>query len=353
MAYLLPDMPADERALVATIQVDPDDDAPRLVYADWLDEHGDPDRAELLRVRVAQAALTSTDDAWWDLSRRGDELEAAARAAVRPAADPVRALVWFDRGMPERLVVTNRTALGPALGRLARDLPLRSLDIQYVDDLPAVAAALGRAARARVQALTWDGGSAGERAYQRMPLAPEGVAQAVAALAAGRQFPNLEWLEVRHYPLDADAAAAIAAAPFAGRLVGLTLRHAGLTAAAIEALFGPASLSRVYALDMSDNPLGDAGAQALADYADYLDLRFLDLSRDRLGPDGAAAVAGMEALLFAEDLVLGDNAIGEAGGRALTYSTHLHTELRLYLYGNRAGAAGRTLRRRFANVYLK
>jgi uncharacterized protein (TIGR02996 family) len=29
---------------------DPDDHAPRLVFADWLDEHGDPDRAEVLRL---------------------------------------------------------------------------------------------------------------------------------------------------------------------------------------------------------------------------------------------------------------------------------------------------------------
>src|SRR5262245_43514127 len=33
----------------------PDEDAPRLVYADWLDEHGDPDRAEFIRVQCALA----------------------------------------------------------------------------------------------------------------------------------------------------------------------------------------------------------------------------------------------------------------------------------------------------------
>jgi uncharacterized protein (TIGR02996 family) len=28
-----------------------DDDTPRLVYADWLDEHGDPERADFIRVQ--------------------------------------------------------------------------------------------------------------------------------------------------------------------------------------------------------------------------------------------------------------------------------------------------------------
>jgi uncharacterized protein (TIGR02996 family) len=30
----------------------PDDDTPRLVYADWLDEHGDPARTEFIRRRL-------------------------------------------------------------------------------------------------------------------------------------------------------------------------------------------------------------------------------------------------------------------------------------------------------------
>src|SRR4051812_31952597 len=33
----------------------PDDDAPRLIYADWLDENGQPDRAEFIRVQIELA----------------------------------------------------------------------------------------------------------------------------------------------------------------------------------------------------------------------------------------------------------------------------------------------------------
>ena len=46
----------EEQALLSTIVADPDNDRPRMVYADWLEEHGEPDRAELvgLLVRLGQ-----------------------------------------------------------------------------------------------------------------------------------------------------------------------------------------------------------------------------------------------------------------------------------------------------------
>ena len=48
-----------DAALLAAIRAAPADDAPRLVYADWLDEHGQPERAEFIRLQC-------------ELARRGD-----------------------------------------------------------------------------------------------------------------------------------------------------------------------------------------------------------------------------------------------------------------------------------------
>ena len=48
---------ADEDALLATIAAHPADDLPRLVYADWLDEHDRPVRAEFIRLQVEIAKL--------------------------------------------------------------------------------------------------------------------------------------------------------------------------------------------------------------------------------------------------------------------------------------------------------
>src|SRR4051794_27217534 len=39
-------------AFLGDIIEHPDDDAPRLVYADWLDENGNPERAEFIRAQV-------------------------------------------------------------------------------------------------------------------------------------------------------------------------------------------------------------------------------------------------------------------------------------------------------------
>src|SRR4051794_34207848 len=45
--------PAD--SFVAAIAAEPDEDAHRLVYADWLGENDDPDRAEFIRIQVRRA----------------------------------------------------------------------------------------------------------------------------------------------------------------------------------------------------------------------------------------------------------------------------------------------------------
>jgi uncharacterized protein (TIGR02996 family) len=45
----------DEAAFIHTICSSPDDDGPRLVYADWLEERGDCARSEFIRCQVALA----------------------------------------------------------------------------------------------------------------------------------------------------------------------------------------------------------------------------------------------------------------------------------------------------------
>lgn len=58
-------MTADERALIQAIIASPADDLPRLVYADWLEEHGRPERAEFIRMQIwlSQTKKTSGSEA--------------------------------------------------------------------------------------------------------------------------------------------------------------------------------------------------------------------------------------------------------------------------------------------------
>lgn len=50
-------MTADELALIAAVNAAPEDDLPRLVYANWLREHGRDDRAEFIAVQCELARL--------------------------------------------------------------------------------------------------------------------------------------------------------------------------------------------------------------------------------------------------------------------------------------------------------
>jgi uncharacterized protein (TIGR02996 family) len=51
---------SDEDALLAAIAEHPDEDTPRLVYADWLQEHDQPIRAEFIRVQIEIARKQET-----------------------------------------------------------------------------------------------------------------------------------------------------------------------------------------------------------------------------------------------------------------------------------------------------
>jgi uncharacterized protein (TIGR02996 family) len=64
-----------DEAFLADILVNPDDDSLRLIYADWLDDHGQSDRAAFIRVQIELAHLP------YDDSRR-HELEARERTLL-------------------------------------------------------------------------------------------------------------------------------------------------------------------------------------------------------------------------------------------------------------------------------
>ncbi len=83
----------DATPFLAAIRAAPDDDAPRLIYADWLDEHGEPERAELIRVQCELARRESAE-----LRKREAELLAEHRVAFAgPLAAPGLGF-RFERG---------------------------------------------------------------------------------------------------------------------------------------------------------------------------------------------------------------------------------------------------------------
>jgi uncharacterized protein (TIGR02996 family) len=70
----------DQDALLAAVCDRPDDDTPRLVLADWLDDHGQPERAAFVRAQV-ELARTPAWEPFCDLCRH-------------------RRNEWSDNGLP-------------------------------------------------------------------------------------------------------------------------------------------------------------------------------------------------------------------------------------------------------------
>ncbi len=102
-------MKQDKSGFWKSICADPDDDVPRLVFADYLDEHGQPERAELIRAQCDLETLPLSDP------RRLD-LEMTARRLLHEHYEEWveelpkwvnRQTVTFRRGFPYGIRVTS------------------------------------------------------------------------------------------------------------------------------------------------------------------------------------------------------------------------------------------------------
>src|SRR5215216_6655639 len=111
-------MPTDDPrpenpALLAAIIAHPDEDTPRLMYADWLDENGDPARAEFIRLQCAAAerehtAFVNHDD---PDGRRMSALQVQMQARWLAEMPLIHGVHWvgFRRGFPAIHVTSPTT----------------------------------------------------------------------------------------------------------------------------------------------------------------------------------------------------------------------------------------------------
>lgn len=114
----------DRRALLSAIIASPDEDAPRLVFADWLQEHGDEHdhaRAEFIRLQV-EAARTPDGPGRAGFAERAVRLEQRHRAAWLAPLTAVDARLTagdphprdFSRGLYRALLVDTSKFLQKA-----------------------------------------------------------------------------------------------------------------------------------------------------------------------------------------------------------------------------------------------
>src|SRR5262245_14682321 len=99
---------SEREAFLRAVYADPDDDAPRLALADWLDEHGDRldrARAEFIRVQIELARLIRQADrvgfsrTWkrlYPLRNRNEKLWQRHGARWRAELPALAGIEWYE-----------------------------------------------------------------------------------------------------------------------------------------------------------------------------------------------------------------------------------------------------------------
>jgi uncharacterized protein (TIGR02996 family) len=187
----------------------PEDDAPRLVYADWLEERGDP-RHEFIRVQLELSRLEEGNHRRWELLARERQL---LRAHGKQWAGPLRRFVkkWhFGRGFVEGVTLRAAEFLahGDDLSRLAPIREVRLLDaVKHLPDL-----------------------------------------------AASPYLPRVTGLDLSHQPLTREGLQKLLNSPHLTGLTSLNLRGTHLcNSLGMRFLAGCPALANLTALDLSDH----------------------------------------------------------------------------------------------------
>jgi uncharacterized protein (TIGR02996 family) len=387
----MPKKPDTAAGFIQAISAEPDDDTHRLVFADWLDDHGDPERAEFIRLQIDLDKMNWLEPGYDEKERRARGLEHQNRerwfaepAVLQPYADRVR----YQRGFPEeiKLTVEEFAEHGSVL---LQTHPVHTLRVRGKFG-KAEAAAL-----AACPALAWlpglrlgDDSRCNKDALTAILASPHlsrltalGLPSCNVTLASLRTLlgspvlANLRRLELRgNEQLGDRGAELLAGAPGLANLTHLNLTTTDLgdvgahalaesenlgrleclelgwdlgwgnrvTGAGVQALVTSPQLRSLKSLPLKNNPIGDEGAVALGGWPCLRYLTDLDLTNCGIGPKGAAALAASPHLGRLVDLDLGGNRIHKEGARALAGSERLEHLYRLDLGYNEIGDKGVT-----------
>jgi uncharacterized protein (TIGR02996 family) len=351
-------MKSDADALWSAVLDNPEDDAPRLVYADWLDEHGRPERAAFVRLQVERTRAPRHDPIRDVLALRADrlwDLYGADWVAELPKLDGI---TWgeFDRGFPRAVVARSLADFERVANRLPAIAPIDTLELRG----PEADIRLGRP-RAhnwlRVLRVRHMGLPGQPREFFGAPLLSTvhtlelvGLGldnEAMRVLARSGPLENLRELVLDGNPIGTAGLEALAR----GRLRSLTrlsLRGAGrgysddpiVRSEGVEALAGSGVFANLEGLDLTAQEIDDDAIAYLVQSPHLVNLRELTLARNDLTADGLEILEedGWEMRLEALDL--SHNRIGDAGAHRLAESEVCNELVRLTLQACELGPDG-------------
>jgi uncharacterized protein (TIGR02996 family) len=257
----------DDRALLAAVLSDPDDDLPRLAYADWLDEHGDDDRAEFIRGQIELARTPAADDRHAQLLARCRQLEERCRADWVAGCPPGVVVGDFERGFPRRV--------GPPLRAPAQRVLSR-------EDFAAMARALELFPVHVFSARLLGAASPGVAGFPQQSVYPPRGDSPLERLARWGRLARFTALDLGTGRLTTGhgdfqpGLAALAGSAHAANLTALNLSGLLLSEEAVEAVAESPHLTRLRSLDVRYNvPLQDRPAvfveTPLADQLEEID----------------------------------------------------------------------------------
>jgi uncharacterized protein (TIGR02996 family) len=266
------------------VRAEPDDDTHRLVYADWLDEHGESARAEFIRIQCQLARMAMTDANRPPLEARESELLASHYKAW---AAPLAGLVvnfMFRRGMIERVQLSAKQFFVSA-ERIFSLAPVQEIKLDGISDEEAI------------------------------------------ALAASPHLSSLTHLDLWLNGLGDEAVEALAASPYLSRLATLVLCDNDIGNEGAAALASSSTLTSLTSLDLSENEIEDMGALALASSSTLSKLTYLNLYGNRIRLEGAQALMASPTFGTRTFLNLSQNRIGDEEVRALRdqFGARLHS----------------------------
>jgi uncharacterized protein (TIGR02996 family) len=312
----------DGAALLAAVAADPDEDTPRLAYADWLDEHGDPARAEFVRLQIERAR---------EAARRGApeaDLSAREQALLDRHEEewfglpPGREEGWdyvVRRGFP-CAVFGGYENFCDHQDALARWPVTRLHAGVYLHDADHARRLGGAPLLARIRELDLYYSHAG----------PEVVCPLLRAPA----LAGLLWLNVGYCRLGDEGAAFLATQPCLPRLRHLDLNGNSITAAGIRELIGSEHRGSVESLSLAGNGVAPADVRALLGSDRWPRLTDLCLWNLGLGDTGVADLAGCPDLARLTALNLNHNGLTDAGVWALAASPYVRNLRTLALSAN-------------------
>jgi uncharacterized protein (TIGR02996 family) len=214
---------SDHAAFLSTICEHPDEDAPRLVYADWLEEQGDP-RGEHIRLQCQRLQIQDRSRKA-ELAKREQEIEATLEGAWRRQLPELDHVTWreFDRGF------------------------VRSIEVRGAETFLKHADVIFAAAPIR-------------RVHFR-ELRTEGA----VLLAGSKHLARIHDLELHGNQIGDEGTAALADSPHAVNLKRLFLSSNQITSNGAQALAKSRNLPELVLLMLTTNQIDDRGASALAD----------------------------------------------------------------------------------------